>query len=68
MTANQLIELLQKVSNKDRELDFSINVEHGKEVELSIIDQFSVLVKWHKLRNRVWEIKKKCQMTLLSRG
>jgi len=45
MTANQLIELLQKVSNKDRELDFSINVEHGKEVELSIIDQFSVLVK-----------------------
>lgn len=45
MTTNQLIKLFQKVTDKDREMDFSINIEHEKEVEASIIDQFSVFVK-----------------------
>ncbi len=44
MTANQLIELLQTVKDKDRELDFSINIEHGKEINTALIDQFSVVV------------------------
>lgn len=46
MSINGLIKLLQESSqNKDREIDIYINVQHDKEIELVMIDQFSVRIQ-----------------------
>lgn len=47
LSINELIKLLQEssLSNKDREMDIYINVQHDKEIELVMIDQFSVRIQ-----------------------
>lgn len=46
LSINELIKLLQdSTQNKDREMDININVQHDKEIELVMIDQFSVRIQ-----------------------
>lgn len=47
LSINELIKLLQDVelSKKDRDMDFYIHVQHDKEIELVMIDQFSVRIQ-----------------------
>lgn len=46
LSINELIKLLQdSTQNKDREMDIYINVQHDKEIELVMIDQFSVRIQ-----------------------
>ncbi|MGN7117833.1 hypothetical protein [Lysinibacillus odysseyi] len=45
MTINELIERLNNVRDKDKEIDISINVQHGEKPDITMIDQFSVVIK-----------------------
>lgn len=45
MKVNELIELLQKAPDKEREVDISINIQHGKEAEFWEMSQFSIVIR-----------------------